>query len=712
MFGLTGERQPYRFGPSLVVALALWIPLAGLTGYAAVQARDALRAADEHRLQDVANAIAISADAKLGATVASLGILAGSELLQPLDPPGFEAKATLAARLLGGEILLVGPTAADGVRVSTSPDPALLAQRVAAGWIADAMAPLLRRLDEAAGAGLSDLFIGPVQQRTIFALGVPVPGSAPGGHRLLLTLEPVALQALMQDLGLASGTVATIRDGRFRPVAGSARQQAGADESALRWMAEHLGERREAVLAGQDAEGQDILVAVRRLDTDPRWMVTVSERLADQQTAMLAAMTLPGLGIALTLLGVFAVAWAAKRERLHHALLETQTLRSARDHAARIHAGLPAVIFVREMTARGEPGRLLFRAGDINGVTGWPATAMQDVFMGDLSDSVSEMRAAMERFMREGEMVFDWRMRQPDGGWRWLRCKARTLDLLADGGRVAVGYITNVSAEREAQAQAQAARRLASLADMAHGLAHELKQPLQVIALSAETAQVQIGRMAASDSLPAPMRDAANRVEESLEGIVQQALRTGEVIEHLRRFARGSAGTTPVAPLSLDLAVEGAMLLVGHGLRRDGVVVEVALGDPAPVVLGQIISIEQILINLLNNARDAMADLPEGAPRRIRIAATAAADAGMVALTVADTAGGIPPEVLERLFEPFVTTKGVDKGTGLGLSICHGLARGMGATIEARNDDEGAVFTLRMPLAAPSAPRDAAVDAA
>jgi signal transduction histidine kinase len=71
----------------------------------------------------------------------------------------------------------------------------------------------------------------------------------------------------------------------------------------------------------------------------------------------------------------------------------------------------------------------------------------------------------------------------------------------------------------------------------------------------------------------------------------------------------------------------------------------------------------------------------------------------MVTLTVADTAGGIPPAVMARLFEPLVSTKDADKGTGLGLSICHGLVKAMGGRITARNDDAGAVFTITLPAA-------------
>jgi signal transduction histidine kinase len=89
----------------------------------------------------------------------------------------------------------------------------------------------------------------------------------------------------------------------------------------------------------------------------------------------------------------------------------------------------------------------------------------------------------------------------------------------------------------------------------------------------------------------------------------------------------------------------------------------------------------------------------------VRIAATAAQ--GMVALTVADTAGGIPQAVMDRLYEPFVSTKDPDRGTGLGLSICHGLVKSMGGAIAARNEGPGAVFTITLPLA-PAAAETAA----
>ena len=123
------------------------------------------------------------------------------------------------------------------------------------------------------------------------------------------------------------------------------------------------------------------------------------------------------------------------------------------------------------------------------------------------------------------------------------------------------------------------------------------------------------------------------------------------------------------------------------------------------MVLGHLVPLEQVLVNLLGNARDAMAPLPPGARRRVRILAESAAgpQRDMVLLSVADSGGGVAEAVLPRLFEPFVSTKGSERGTGLGLSICHGLVTAMGGTIAAANDADGAVFRLALPMA----PREA-----
>jgi C4-dicarboxylate-specific signal transduction histidine kinase len=176
---------------------------------------------------------------------------------------------------------------------------------------------------------------------------------------------------------------------------------------------------------------------------------------------------------------------------------------------------------------------------------------------------------------------------------------------------------------------------------------------------------------------------------------------TAAALSQLGAMLRSAAIQSDSLTSDADAAVEGALTLVGNALREAEVTVEVALGAPPPVVLGHLVPLEQVLVNLLANARDALAARPAGAARRLRIAA--AAEGGMVRLTIADTAGGIPAEVMARLFQPFVSTKGPEDGTGLGLSICQAMVLAMGGCIAAENSPEGAVFTLRLP-AAPAGP--------
>ncbi|MBX9594974.1 MAG: hypothetical protein K2X46_11455 [Roseomonas sp.] len=293
----------------------------------------------------------------------------------------------------------------------------------------------------------------------------------------------------------------------------------------------------------------------------------------------------------------------------------------------------------------------------------------------------------------------DLRLRCADGRLLAVKVTLTVIARLPDGSADAVGYIADVTAERAADARAIAAARLASLGEMSAGLAHELKQPLQAIALAANNART------------AMRRDRVDVAEQRLDRIAGYTQRAAALIEHLRRFARGVDEHAPPQPVPLAEAVEGAMALTGGTLREAGIEVRCTLGDPSPVVMGHLVALEQVLANLLANAGDVLSALPAEAPRWISIAATPAAG-GFTELRVADSGGGLPGQVLDRMFEPFVTTKGPDRGTGLGLSICHGLVVAMGGRIAAANGPDGAVFTIHLPNAPAAPAAGSATDAA
>jgi len=238
---------------------------------------------------------------------------------------------------------------------------------------------------------------------------------------------------------------------------------------------------------------------------------------------------------------------------------------------------------------------------------------------------------------------------------------------------------------REKQEQLVQAGKLATLGELTTGVAHELNNPLNNTALFVGNA-VDLIELGVADH---------GRIVRELHRAMQQVGKATEIISHLRTFGRAA----PVSrePISLRQVIEQALSLVQEQLHLREVEVTVDLGPEEPMVLGNPIQLEQVFINLLTNARDAVADAPRKA---IRI--TGAVGAGVVEVAVADTGHGIPPELEPRVFDPFFTTKEVGKGIGLGLSITYGIIKDHGGTILVVSPPppgDGATFRIQLPLA-------------
>jgi C4-dicarboxylate-specific signal transduction histidine kinase len=178
-----------------------------------------------------------------------------------------------------------------------------------------------------------------------------------------------------------------------------------------------------------------------------------------------------------------------------------------------------------------------------------------------------------------------------------------------------------------------------------------------------------------------------------LRQAMQQVQKATEIISHLRTFGRAAPASRE--PISLRQVIERALALMGEQLRLREIDVTVDLGPVDPVVVGNAIQLEQVFINLLSNARDAVAESPRKA---IRVSGSIGS--GVVEVALADTGHGIPPGMERRIFDPFFTTKQVGKGTGLGLSITYGIIKEHGGTITVVSPTgAGATFLIRLPLA-------------
>jgi PAS domain S-box-containing protein len=234
---------------------------------------------------------------------------------------------------------------------------------------------------------------------------------------------------------------------------------------------------------------------------------------------------------------------------------------------------------------------------------------------------------------------------------------------------------------KEAQVQLIQSGKLAAVGTLAAGVAHELNQPLMVI------------RGYAQELLADP-RLADEELREDLHRIEAQTTRMGAIINHLRDFSRQSKGKRQETDLSQ--VVTQALTFLGQQLKTRNVEVVQELDPALPAVWADPLQIEQVLLNLITNARDAMEKTGKGT---ITIRTGVAGD-GRITLSVTDTGTGIAPDLQARIFDPFFTTKEIGKGTGLGLSICHGIMEEHGGEILVQSpvvQDRGTCFTLVLP---------------
>src|SRR5437763_10426518 len=205
---------------------------------------------------------------------------------------------------------------------------------------------------------------------------------------------------------------------------------------------------------------------------------------------------------------------------------------------------------------------------------------------------------------------------------------------------------------REKQEQLVQAGKLATLGELTTGIAHELNNPLNNIGLF-------IGNVIDFIELG---KGGPQSILHELHSAMQQVRKANEIISHLRTFGR--AASVSREPLVIGQVIQSALSLMKEQLRLRQIKVELDFPTEDVIVIGNAIQIEQVFINLLSNARDALVD----ADNKV-ITITCSIKADMVDITVSDTGPGIPNGLEQRIFDPFFTTKEVGAGTGLGLSI-------------------------------------------
>ncbi|MBY5782195.1 two-component sensor histidine kinase [Rhizobium leguminosarum bv. viciae] len=259
------------------------------------------------------------------------------------------------------------------------------------------------------------------------------------------------------------------------------------------------------------------------------------------------------------------------------------------------------------------------------------------------------------------------------------RVVERTLDLSQARDRLQAEIIGHKSTEQKLQAVQQdlvQANRLAILGQVAAGVAHEINQPVATIRAYADNARTFLDR---GQTAPAG---------ENLESIAALTERIGSITEELKTFARKGRGSAE--PTGLKDVIEGAVMLLRSRFAGRMDTLDIDLPPPELQVMGNRIRLEQVLINLLQNALEAVA--PKAGEGRVEVRTST--EAGTVTVTVADNGPGIPPEIRKGLFTPFNTSK--ESGLGLGLVISKDIVGDYGGRMEVLSDNSGTRFIVQL----------------
>ena len=289
------------------------------------------------------------------------------------------------------------------------------------------------------------------------------------------------------------------------------------------------------------------------------------------------------------------------------------------------------------------------------------------------------------------EFMMEYRLRRHDGEYRWVLDSG--VPRFAPDGTF-LGYIgTCIDITERKQTELEIAQqrnelahlsRVTMLGELSGSLAHELNQPLTAILSNAQAAQ----RFLARDDVD------FDNLREILQDIVAEDKRAGEIIHRLRLLLK--KGEVQQQTLDVNEVVQEVLNLVRSDLVNHGVAAHLELASGLPAARADRVQIQQVLLNLVMNACDAMTGVPAG--DRKLIVRTALAEGNGVCISIADRGTGIAPDNLEKVFEPFFTTKA--HGMGLGLSVCRTIVSAHGGKLSATNNpNQGATFQVTLPVA-------------
>ncbi|MES2164253.1 MAG: ATP-binding protein [Pseudomonadota bacterium] len=703
-----------------LLVIACILPVAVVTAFLIVHFYQRERAQLIDHTVSRARAVIAATDRDIASTQLALQMLSTSTMLLNQDLRGFHQRATGLVDQLGADSIVLLDTDGTLLLSTRRPYGAPLARL--------GRAPLLQRILASGRPGVSDMFIGPLNGRPIFSVGVPVQRAGATVMTLNAIFTPQRLQHVLGEQKLPANWRASVLDTEGRVVTRSRELDTYAGRQVGAALRQQLASASESGLATRTLDGQDVYVVYSR-STRSGWSAVLgipSEELTAslyRTLAWLVSVTLAALGAGLALAWLLGGRIAAsvqalvaparavgagaslaipplhfrEANELGHALRDAalsvrQARADMRESEQRLALAANAAhlgIWTRELSDQriwcSEQWRALF------GFAPEQQLSLADLLAKVHPDDRAAVRDTLSH-AQHGAPRYDmeYRVLLAGGEQRWIGSHG-SIEHDAQGRPLRVrGVSLDITQRKQAELEVQQKQkevthlaRVAMLGELSGALAHELNQPLTAILSNAQAARRFLAR-------PAP--DLAE-VAEILDDIVDEDKRAGDIIERLRRLF--GKQDMPRQPVDAGALVDGVIRLVRNDLIHHGLTVRTELGEQALTLSADPVQLQQVLINLLMNACDAQAapQVSDGV-----IVLRCARDGDAVLFSVIDHGPGIAQEMLPRIFDPFFTTK--TRGMGLGLSICRSIAGAHHGTLWAHNNpDGGASFHLRLPLA-------------
>lgn len=385
---------------------------------------------------------------------------------------------------------------------------------------------------------------------------------------------------------------------------------------------------------------------------------------------------------------VACVSWMLQRERARTSVL-------LKEQDALLNAS-PVVLILLDVLPSSD-WRVRHVSESMTRLFGWTQQEVREPGWWDRTVAPEDARAVpavFEKVRRGNRAQREFRLTTKDGCLRFVYTELSLLDTLPDGTVRMIVVWVDITDYKNARKQAEDSNRLASLGTLAAGVAHELKQPLNVISMAAGNAMRRLEK----GGLPGN----ETYLSAKLQRILEQVNFASRTIEDLRRTAPVASGEGVLVDVN---AVARQVANVARGeLSLAGIELIVNVREPLATVRALPHQLQQVVTNLVINGRDAIL-----ADRRCReeaksdrvIITVQRTQPGRLAISVEDSGTGVPQELVSRIFEPFYTSKEDARSMGLGLFIVKNLVSSLGGIVTAQNGDLGARFVVELPATSP-----------